>query len=59
MKPFMDVVALNMAKAIDLYRLGGVIGLLMGVTTSILLAPARLRARLLAIDAGFLNRQGR
>jgi hypothetical protein len=59
MKPLVDVVTLNMAKAINLYRLGGMIGLLLGVTTSIFLAPARLRARLFASDAGFLNRQGR
>jgi hypothetical protein len=59
MKPLVDIVALNMAKVIDMYRLGGVIGLLLGVTTSILLAPARLRARLLASDAGFLDRPGR
>jgi hypothetical protein len=51
MKPFMDVVALNMAKAIALYRLGGVIGLLLGVTASVFLPQTRLRARLLASDA--------
>jgi hypothetical protein len=45
MKPLIDVVVLavtlNTAKAINLYRLGGVIGLLLGVTASILISRTR------------------
>jgi hypothetical protein len=45
MKPLIDVVVLtvmlNMAKAIHLYRLGGAIGLLLGVSASILISKTR------------------
>jgi hypothetical protein len=45
MKPLIDVVVLtvmlHMAKAIHLYRLGGGIGLLLGVTASILISKTR------------------
>jgi len=41
MKPLFDLVVLNTAKAIDLYRLGGVIGLLLGITASILISQTR------------------
>ena len=41
MKSLFDAVLLNMAKLIDLYRLGGVIGLLLGVTASILISQTR------------------
>ncbi|MGA2329348.1 MAG: hypothetical protein ABSH05_24065 [Bryobacteraceae bacterium] len=52
MKPLLDAAVLNMAKAINLYRLGGVAGLLLGVTASILISQTR---RLEA--AGRLRRQ--
>jgi hypothetical protein len=41
MKPLVDLVVLNTAKAIELYRLGGVIGLLLGITASILICQTR------------------
>jgi hypothetical protein len=41
MKPLMDVVALHMATAINLYRLGGVTGLLPGAAASILVSRTR------------------
>lgn len=47
MKPFFDLVVLNTAKAINLYRLGGVIGLLLGITASVLIFQTR---RLVAAD---------
>lgn len=56
MKPLMDVVALHMAKVIALYRLGGVIGLLLGVTASVFMLRTRPRTRLLASDAGSSGR---
>ena len=55
MKPLFDAVMLNIAKALDLYRLGGVIGLLLGLSTSILISRTlRLRA---ADFAGRLRRR--
>jgi hypothetical protein len=41
MRPLFDAVVLNMARAVDLYRLGGVLGLLLGATVSILISRAR------------------
>jgi hypothetical protein len=51
MKPLLDAVTLNITKAIDLYRLGGVIGLLLGLSTSILIS------RTLRLEAGRLRRR--
>ena len=45
MKPLLDAVVLtttlNMGKAVNLYLLGGVIGLLLGITASILTSQTR------------------
>jgi len=56
MKPLFDLVALNTAKAINLYRVGGVIGILLGITTSILVSQTR---RLEASDLVARYRLGR
>ena len=45
MKPLIDAVMINAAKAIDLYRVGGVVGLLLGITASILISQTRLGRR--------------